>query len=217
MKEVFTLAADQLRKPLSVVLGRDVFGDPVSIDLADQPHLLVAGSTGSGKSVCINAMICSLLLRCDPSTVRLLLIDPKMLELNVYNDVPHLLTPVVTDPKEALRALKWMEAQMDYRYRRLSRHSVRNIEAYNQKVAAGLVTGDDGELVTEPMPYYVCIVDELADLMVQLGRRSSCPSRAWPRRPARSASTWCWPHSAPAWTCSPASSRPTFPVGSPSV
>jgi len=175
MKEVFTLAADQLRKPLSVVLGRDVFGDPVSIDLADQPHLLVAGATGSGKSVCINAMICSLLLRCDPATVRLLLIDPKMLELNVYNDVPHLLTPVVTDPKEALRALKWMEAQMDHRYRRLSRHSVRNIEAYNHKVATGLVTGDDGEPVTEPMPYYVCIVDELADLIIQLGQEIELP------------------------------------------
>ena len=175
MKEVFTLAADQLHKPLSVVLGRDVFGDPVSIDLADQPHLLVAGSTGSGKSVCINAMICSLLLRCDPSTVRFLLIDPKMLELNVYNDVPHLLTPVVTDPKEALRALKWMEAQMDHRYRRLSRHSVRNIEGYNQKVVAGQIVGDDGELVTEPMPYYLCIVDELADLMVQLGQEIELP------------------------------------------
>ncbi len=175
MKEVFTLADGQLEKPLSVVLGRDVFGDPVSIDLADQPHLLVAGSTGSGKSVCINAMICSLLLRCDPSTVRFLLIDPKMLELNVYNDVPHLLTPVVTDPKEALRALKWMEAQMDHRYRRLSRHSVRNIEGYNQKVAAGLVVGDDGEAVTEPMPYYLCIVDELADLMVQLGQEIELP------------------------------------------
>jgi len=175
MKEVFTLAADHLRKPLSVVLGRDVFGDAVSIDLADQPHLLVAGSTGSGKSVCINAMICSLLLRCDPATVRMLLIDPKMLELNVYNDVPHLLTPVVTDPKEALRALKWMEAQMDHRYRRLSRHSVRNIEAYNNKVTAGLVSGDDGAAVTEPMPYYVCIVDELADLMVQLGPEIELP------------------------------------------
>ena len=175
MKEVFTLAVDHMRKPLSVVLGRDVFGDPVVIDLAEQPHLLVAGSTGSGKSVCINAMICSLLLRCDPSVVRMLLIDPKMLELNVYNDVPHLLTPVVTDPKEALRSLKWMEAQMDYRYRRLSRHSVRNIEGYNQKIEAGLVVGKDGELVTEPMPYYVCIVDELADLMVQLGPEIELP------------------------------------------
>jgi len=175
MKEVFTLAVDRMRKPLSVVLGRDVFGDPVVIDLAEQPHLLVAGSTGSGKSVCINAMICSMLLRCDPSVVRMLLIDPKMLELNVYNDVPHLLTPVVTDPKEALRSLKWMEAQMDHRYRRLSRHSVRNIEGYNQKIEAGLVVGKDGEPVTEPMPYYVCVVDELADLMVQLGPEIELP------------------------------------------
>ncbi|MBA4377156.1 MAG: cell division protein FtsK [Gemmatimonas sp.] len=175
MKEVFVQAADRMRTPLSVVLGRDVFGEAVTIDLADQPHLLVAGSTGSGKSVCVNAMISSLLLRCDPSLVRLLLIDPKMLELNVYNDIPHLLLPVVTDPKDALRALKWMEAQMDHRYRRLSRHSVRNIEGYNRKVAAGEIAGDDGVAVTEPMPYYVCIVDELADLMIQLGQEIEMP------------------------------------------
>ena len=169
LKEVIEKAGDQLCKPLSVVLGRDVFGEPVVIDLAAQPHLLVAGATGSGKSVCVNAMISTMLLRCRPSQVRLLLIDPKMLELNVYNDIPHLLTPVVTDPKEALRSLKWMEAQMDHRYRRLARHSVRNIEAYNEKVAQGRITDAEGEAVVEPMPYYVCIVDELADLMVQLG------------------------------------------------
>jgi DNA segregation ATPase FtsK/SpoIIIE-like protein len=169
MKEVFTKAAGIMDKPLSVVLGRDVFGDAVAIDLAEQPHLLVAGSTGSGKSVCINAMISSLLLRCDPSIVRLLLIDPKMLELNVYNDIPHLLLPVVTDPKEALRALKWMEAQMDHRYRRLAKHSVRNIEAYNRKVESGLIRDSEDAIVRDPMPYYVTIVDELADLMVQLG------------------------------------------------
>lgn len=175
MKEVYVQAADRMRTPLSVVLGRDVFGEAVTIDLADQPHLLVAGSTGSGKSVCVNAMISSLLLRCDPSLVRLLLIDPKMLELNVYNDIPHLLLPVVTDPKDALRALKWMEAQMDHRYRRLSRHSVRNIEGYNRKVAAGEIAGDDGVAISEPMPYYVCIVDELADLMIQLGQEIEMP------------------------------------------
>ncbi len=175
MKEVFVQAADRMRTPLSVVLGRDVFGEAVTIDLAEQPHLLVAGSTGSGKSVCVNAMISSLLLRCDPSLVRLLLIDPKMLELNVYNDIPHLLLPVVTDPKDALRALKWMEAQMDHRYRRLSRHSVRNIEGYNRKVAAGEIAGDDGVAISEPMPYYVCIVDELADLMIQLGQEIEMP------------------------------------------
>jgi len=175
MKEVLTLAQDRLDKPLSVVLGRDVFGEAVCIDLAAQPHLLVAGSTGSGKSVCINAMITSLLLRCDPSVVRMLLIDPKMLELNVYNDIPHLLTPVITDPKEALRGLKWMEAQMDHRYRRLAKHSVRNIEGYNAKVAAGQITDQDGAVVREPMPYYLCIVDELADLMVQLGQEIELP------------------------------------------
>jgi len=175
MKEVYVQAVDRMRTPLSVVLGRDVFGEAVTIDLADQPHLLVAGSTGSGKSVCVNAMISSLLLRCDPSLVRLLLIDPKMLELNVYNDIPHLLLPVVTDPKDALRALKWMEAQMDHRYRRLSRHSVRNIEGYNRKVLAGEIAGDDGVVISEPMPYYVCIVDELADLMIQLGQEIEMP------------------------------------------
>ncbi len=175
MKEVFLLAEESMDSPLSVILGRDVFGDAVAIDLAAQPHLLVAGSTGSGKSVCVNAMICSMLLRCDPSLVRLLLIDPKMLELNVYNDIPHLLLPVVTDPKEALRALKWMEAQMDHRYRRLAKHSVRNIEGYNRKVEAGSVLGDDGAPVREPMPYYVCVVDELADLMMQLGQEIEMP------------------------------------------
>jgi len=175
MKEVLTLAQDAMDKPLSVVLGRDVFGDAVCIDLAAQPHLLVAGSTGSGKSVCINAMITSLLLRCDPSVVRMMLIDPKMLELNVYNDIPHLLTPVITDPKEALRGLKWMEAQMDHRYRRLAKHGVRNIEGYNAKVAAGQITDQDGAVVREPMPYYLCIVDELADLMVQLGQEIELP------------------------------------------
>ncbi len=175
LKEVFTGAGENLDKPLSVVLGRDVFGDPVSIDLAAQPHLLVAGATGSGKSVCVNAMITSMLLRCDPSLVRLMLIDPKMLELNVYNDIPHLLLPVVTDPKDALRALKWMEAQMDHRYRRLARHSVRNIEAYNQKVARRELVDRNGEIIDEPMPYYVCIVDELADLMVQLGQEIEMP------------------------------------------
>ena len=175
MKEVFTLAEEDMKTPLSVILGRDVFGDAVAIDLAAQPHLLVAGSTGSGKSVCVNAMICSMLLRCDPSLVRLLLIDPKMLELNVYNDIPHLLLPVVTDPKEALRALKWMEAQMDHRYRRLAKHSVRNIEGYNRKVEAGQVLDNDGDPIREPMPYYVCVVDELADLMMQLGQEIELP------------------------------------------
>ncbi|MBD3221765.1 cell division protein FtsK [bacterium] len=175
LREVLGSESSQGRPPLQVTLGKDVQGRSVSIDLAAQPHLLVAGSTGSGKSVCLNAMITNLLLYNDPARLRFLMIDPKMLELNVYNGVPHLLMPVITDPKEALRAMNWMVAQMDQRYRQLSRHAVRNIEQYNAKVARGEVPGPDGEPLTDPMPYYVTIVDELADLMVQLGQDFEVP------------------------------------------
>ena len=154
---------------LAVVLGKDVVGRPVSLDLAALPHLLVAGSTGSGKSVCLNSIICNLLLRNDPSRLRLVLIDPKMLEMNVYNGIPHLLLPVVTDPREALKALQWMVAQMELRYRQLAKQSVRNIQQYNDKVARGELVVTDDEKVAEPMPYYLTIVDELADLMIQMG------------------------------------------------
>jgi S-DNA-T family DNA segregation ATPase FtsK/SpoIIIE len=169
LREVLELSGTQKRPPLSVVLGKDVVGRPVSIDIASLPHLLVAGSTGSGKSVCLNSIICNLILRNDPSKLRLVLIDPKMLEMNVYNGIPHLLLPVVTDPREALKALQWMVAQMEFRYRQLAKWSVRNILQYNEKVANGEVTDSDGDTVTEPMPYFLTIVDELADLMIQLG------------------------------------------------
>ena len=175
MREILQLEQGHKRNPLTVTLGKDVVGQPVSIDLAAQPHLLVAGSTGSGKSVCLNAMITNLLLYNGPARVRLLLIDPKMLEMSVYNGIPHLLLPVVTDPKEALRAMNWMVGQMDQRYRELSKHAVRNIEQYNDKIERGEIRTSDGELVTEPMPYYVTIVDELADLMVQLGQDFEIP------------------------------------------
>lgn len=175
LKEVMAAAGDRMQGPLAVALGQDVVGQPVVLDVAGLPHLLVAGSTGSGKSVCLNALIATLLLRNDPSRVRLVLIDPKMLEMSVYNGIPHLLLPVVTDPKEALRALKWMEAQMDRRYRQLARHGVRNIEAFNARVARGEVVDEDGQPVTEPMPYYLTIVDELADLMLQLGQEIELP------------------------------------------
>ncbi len=175
LKEVLDLTNGQARPPLDVVLGKDVTGQPVTIDIAQLPHLLVAGSTGSGKSVCLNCVICNLLLHNDPTRLRLVLIDPKMLELSVYNGLPHLLLPVVTDPKEALKAMKWLVAQMDYRYRALAKCSVRNIAAYNDKVAAGGVLDDNGEAVTEPMPYYLAIVDELADLMIQLGQEMEMP------------------------------------------
>jgi S-DNA-T family DNA segregation ATPase FtsK/SpoIIIE len=163
-------AGHPIGNPLQVVLGKDVNGRPVSVDIAALPHLLVAGSTGSGKSVCLNAIISNLLMRNTPSTLRMVLIDPKMLEMNVYNGIPHLLLPVVTEAKESLKALQWMVAQMEYRYRNLAKYGVRNIKQYNEKVARGEVTDSSGEKVTEPMPYYLTIVDELADLMLQLGK-----------------------------------------------
>jgi S-DNA-T family DNA segregation ATPase FtsK/SpoIIIE len=175
LREVLEATGNAPREPLSVVLGNDVVGRPVSIDIAALPHLLVAGSTGSGKSVCLNALICNLIMRNDPSSLRMVLIDPKMLEMNVYNGIPHLLLPVVTDPREALKALQWMVAQMEFRYRQLSKHAVRNIQQYNAKIARGEVQDSDGETVTEPMPYYLTIVDELADLMLQLGNEIEGP------------------------------------------
>jgi S-DNA-T family DNA segregation ATPase FtsK/SpoIIIE len=175
LRDVLSQVRPDSLSPLTVVLGKDVVGHPVLIDIGQLPHLLVAGSTGSGKSVCLNSMVCNLLLRNAPAQMRLVLIDPKMLEMTVYNGIPHLLLPVVTDPKEALRALKWMVAQMELRYRKLARAGVRNIDAYNQKVAEAEVRGQDGEPITEPMPYYLTIVDELADLMVQLGQEIELP------------------------------------------
>jgi len=169
LREVLELTAGQPREPLSVILGKDVVGRPIGIDLASLPHLLVAGSTGSGKSVCLNALICNLLLRNDPSRLRLVLVDPKMLEMSVYNGIPHLLLPVVTDPREALKAMQWLVAQMELRYRQLAKFSVRNIKQYNDKVERGEVSDAQGQKITEPMPYFLAIVDELADLMLQLG------------------------------------------------
>lgn len=169
LREVLELTGNQPREPLSVMLGKDVVGRPIGIDIASLPHLLVAGSTGSGKSVCLNALICNLLLRNDPAHLRLVLIDPKMLEMNVYNGIPHLLLPVVTDPREALKAMQWMVAQMELRYRQLAKWSVRNIKQYNDKIERGEVNDANGDKITDPMPYYLCVVDELADLMLQLG------------------------------------------------
>ncbi len=169
LREVLELTGTQPREPLSVMLGKDVVGRPIGIDIASLPHLLVAGSTGSGKSVCLNALICNLLLRNDPSRLRLVLVDPKMLEMNVYNGIPHLLLPVVTDPREALKAMQWMVAQMELRYRQLAKWAVRNIKQYNEKIERGEVNDANGDKLTEPMPYFLCVVDELADLMLQLG------------------------------------------------
>ena len=144
--------------PLVMALGRDVSGDPVVADLTRMPHLLIAGATGSGKSVCINAIISSFLMNNSPQNVRLLMVDPKMVELPAYNGIPHLLGPVITDTAQVTGALAWLTAHMDERYRAFSARGVRNITEYNRKVAKSRTS--------EPLPYIVLVIDELADLMM---------------------------------------------------
>jgi S-DNA-T family DNA segregation ATPase FtsK/SpoIIIE len=143
------------KAPLPLALGKDAIGQPSVADLAAMPHLLVAGATGSGKSAGLNAMICSILFRRPPAEARFLMIDPKRLELGMYDGIPHLLAPVVTDAKEAAVRLRWIVGRMDERYKLLAAKSVRNIEGYNREVAAA-----------ERLPYWIVIVDELADLMM---------------------------------------------------
>ena len=175
---------------LPLALGKDIGGDPVVTNLAKMPHLLIAGTTGSGKSVAINTMILSLLYRLTPDECRLIMIDPKMLELSVYDGIPHLLSPVVTDPKKAVVALKWVVAEMEDRYRKMSKMGVRNIDGYNGRVKEALSKGelfsrtvqtgfDDEtgdpifeteEFQPETLPYIVVIVDEMADLMMVAGK-----------------------------------------------
>ena len=154
---------------LPLVLGKTISGTPVFADLARMPHLLVAGTTGSGKSVGVNAMILSLLYRLSPDQCRFLMIDPKMLELSVYNGIPHLLCPVVTDPQQAVAALNWVVAEMEQRYRRMSKLAVRNIDAFNGRLRhAQKQDPHDADLA--PMPYIVVVVDEFADLMLVAGK-----------------------------------------------
>ncbi len=175
---------------LALTLGKTIGGEPVIADLAKMPHLLVAGTTGSGKSVAINTMILSLLYRLPPEKCRLIMIDPKMLELSVYDGIPHLLSPVVTDPKKAVVALKWTVREMEERYKKMSKIGVRNVDGFNARVEQALKkneaitrtvqTGfdrDTGEAVyeteefdLEPMPYIVVIIDEMADLMMVAGK-----------------------------------------------
>lgn len=181
---------DQTRMKLALCLGKTIGGEPVVAELAKMPHLLVAGTTGSGKSVAINTMILSLLYRLKPEECRLIMVDPKMLELSIYDGIPHLLTPVVTDPKKAVMALKWAVREMEDRYKKMSRLGVRNIDGYNARAASArekgetvystVQTGFDrstGEPIYEQeemdltaMPYIVVIVDEMADLMMVAGK-----------------------------------------------
>ena len=175
---------------LPLCLGKTIGGEPVIVDLARMPHLLIAGTTGSGKSVAINTMILSLLYRLQPDQCRLIMVDPKMLELSVYDGIPHLLTPVVTDPKKAVVALKWAVREMEERYKKMSKLGVRNIDGYNARVSEAkskgekltrtVHTGYDKEsgeaiyetedLELEPLPFVVVIVDEMADLMMVAGK-----------------------------------------------
>ncbi len=175
---------------LAIALGKTIGGEPVIVDLAKMPHLLVAGTTGSGKSVAINTMVLSLLYRLEPKNCRLIMVDPKMLELSVYDGIPHLLTPVVTDPKKAVVALKWAVREMEDRYRKMSKVGVRNIDGFNARVAEAAARGEaitrqvqDGfdpetgellyrqeEMSLEELPYIVVVVDEMADLMMVAGK-----------------------------------------------
>lgn len=175
---------------LPLCLGKTIGGEPVIVELARMPHLLIAGTTGSGKSVAINTMILSLLYRLRPEECRLIMVDPKMLELSVYDGIPHLLTPVVTDPKKAVVALKWAVREMEERYRKMSKLGVRNIDGYNARVTDASARGEalsrtvqtgydresgeaiyeKEELELEPLPYVVVVVDEMADLMMVAGK-----------------------------------------------
>lgn len=175
---------DTVSSPITLALGKDISGQPVVVDLAKMPHLLVAGTTGSGKSVAINAMILSMLYNSAPKDMRLIMIDPKMLELSIYEGIPHLLAPVVTDMKEAANALRWCVAEMERRYGLMAALGVRNISNYNRKVKEAIDNGnpipdplfklvdEEQEVPTlEEIPYIVVIIDELADMMMTVGKK----------------------------------------------
>jgi DNA segregation ATPase FtsK/SpoIIIE, S-DNA-T family len=179
-------AYDEMKSPLALALGKDIGGVPIVADLARMPHLLIAGTTGSGKSVAINAMVLSLLYKAPPDQVRLIMVDPKMLELSVYEGIPHLLAPVVTDMKEAANALRWCVAEMERRYRLMATLGVRNIGGFNRKLKEA---EQRGEILRDPffkpemhiegaeaplleaLPYVVVVVDELADMMMVVGKK----------------------------------------------
>jgi S-DNA-T family DNA segregation ATPase FtsK/SpoIIIE len=177
---------DKSKSPLTIALGKSISGEPVVADLTRMPHLLVAGTTGSGKSVALNAMILSLIYKSTRDQVRLVMVDPKMLELSVYEGIPHLLTPVVTDMKEAANALRWCVAEMERRYRLMATMSVRNLSGFNRKINEANRKGkpiadplfkpneDTGEVVApdlETLPYIVVVIDELADMMMIVGKK----------------------------------------------
>ena len=169
----------QSASPLSMALGHDIAGNPVVVDLAKMPHLLVAGTTGSGKSVGVNAMLLSLLFKSDPTQVRFIMIDPKVLELSVYEGIPHLLTPVITDMSDAANGLRWCVGEMDRRYKLMSAMGVRGLGAYNEKVSEAKAAGqplldplrEEDEIELEELPSIVVVVDEFADMIMVVGKK----------------------------------------------
>ena len=210
--------------PVTLGLGKDISGKPVVVDLARMPDLLVAGTTGSGKSVGINAMILSILYKADASQVRLLMIDPKMLELSAYEGIPHLLAPVVTDMREAGHALNWCVAEMDRRYRLLSKMGVRSLGGYNQRI---LEASERGEVLVDPfepdaeqaapleaLPVIVVVIDELADMMMVTGKKvEELIARIAQKARAAGMHSSLLPNGH-RWTSLPVSSRPIFRRGS---
>ena len=175
---------DKLKSPLTLALGKDIGGQPVVTDLAKMPHLLIAGTTGAGKSVALNAMVLSLLYKSPPEQVRLIMIDPKMLELSVYEGIPHLLAPVVTDMNEAANALRWCVAEMERRYTLMAALGVRHLSTYNRQVNGALARGrsipdptaeasesEEGPPDLQPLPFVVVVIDELADMMMLVGKK----------------------------------------------
>jgi S-DNA-T family DNA segregation ATPase FtsK/SpoIIIE len=157
---------DQSKSKLTCAIGKDIYGNPMVTDLAKMPHLLVAGATGAGKSVCINTMILSILYKASPQDVRFLLIDPKMLELSLYAGIPHLLLPVITEPRQAAVALRWVVEEMERRYRVMAEFGVKNIAGYNAKIETAGTPRDPGEGDHQSMPFLLVVIDELADLMM---------------------------------------------------
>jgi S-DNA-T family DNA segregation ATPase FtsK/SpoIIIE len=173
-----------MHSPLSMAMGKDIGGQPVVVDLAKMPHLLVAGTTGSGKSVGVNAMILSLIYKSEPKDVRMIMVDPKMLELSIYEGIPHLLAPVVTDMTKAANALNWCVGEMERRYKLMSALGVRNLSGFNSKINEAKKAGESipnpfsltvdteiGPEPLEPLPYIVVVIDELADLMMVVGKK----------------------------------------------
>ena len=175
----------QAKSKLTIALGKDIAGNPVIGDMGKMHHLLIAGATGSGKSVCLNTLIASILFKATPDEVKLLMIDPKMVELATYNGIPHLVTPVVTDPRKAATSLRWAAKEMERRYEMFAAAGVRDITRYNKLIKTKEPDGN-----SLPLPFVIVIIDELADLMIVPRRMSKMPSAGWPRWPEPPVFTW---------------------------